>query len=95
MAGAPTLIQPTPDLHLARDPRIPDNFEAFAFELDSATAPRSVEWYVDGSLVGTTAAGERRFAWPLVMGKHVAHARVWIGEGEQPVETERIAYVVK
>ncbi len=89
------LESPTPGLHLALDPRIPDSLERFAFELSVAEAIERVEWLVDGSLVATTGAGQARYAWPLARGRHRVLARVWQRGSAGPEDTEEIGFVVK
>jgi penicillin-binding protein 1C len=89
------LIQPTPGLHLALDPRIPDELEAFAFQIESASPPLEVEWFVDDVAVGSTSAGERRFLWPLERGTHLAHARVRFIAEAAAVRTPDVLFLVK
>ncbi len=89
----PYLLQPTPGLQLAMDPRVPDELEAFPFMLNEDTLAKKIEWVVDGSLVGSTEEGE--YLWPLSRGPHTALARVWPLNGNMPVETEAIRFYVK
>ena len=88
------LIEPRPGLHLALDPRIPDELEAFAFEIETASPPAAVDWLVDGTLAGRTGRGERRFVWPLSRGPHVAQARVSFA-GSEATSTEEARFFVK
>ncbi len=94
-AGEVYLSQPTPGLHLAKDPRIPDELEAFPMEIASDRPPRQVEWFVDGAQIGVTHQGEHRMPWPLSRGEHVARARVWFDDATRPVETSQVRFVVK
>jgi penicillin-binding protein 1C len=87
------LLKPTEGLHLAMDPRIPDDVEAFAFEVASPAVPERIEWFVDDVLVATT--DDLQFTWPLVRGKHTAHARLSVADSSAPVDTERVQFVVK
>jgi penicillin-binding protein 1C len=75
------------------DPRIPDDVEAFAFEVASPEVPDRIEWFVDDVLVATT--DDVQFAWPLVRGQHTAHARLSVADSSAPVDTERVQFVVK
>ncbi len=89
------LLQPTPGLQLAMDPRLPDDSEAFAFRLPKKIEPVRTQWLVDGRPAGVTWATERRFLWPLSRGRHTAQARIWLeGEG-QPTMTPQVAFIVK
>lgn len=87
------LLRPTPGLHMATDPRIPDELETFEFQLEATRQPLRVEWFVDDVSQGETI--EPRFGWPLEVGAHVARARVWTSESAPPLETESVAFVVK
>ncbi len=87
------LASPTPGLHLAMDPRIPDDLEVFQLRLDGASAIRRVEWIVDGEVVATT--GEASYSWPVTRGRHLARARAWIGDAAGPIETEPVGFLVK
>ncbi len=89
------LIQPTPGLQLAIDPRLPDANEAFPFRLPQKITPVRTHWFVDGQQVGVTQAAERQFLWPLSRGLHTAQARVWVADDEQPISTPAVEFVVK
>jgi penicillin-binding protein 1C len=89
------LVQPTPGLQLAMDPRLPDHLEAFPFELPPETRALRIEWLVDGALAGTTGPGENRFLWPLARGRHTALARLWSTENAPPSETAPVTFHVK
>lgn len=91
----PRLIRPTPGLHLALDPRIPDELEAFPLEIDSGTLPEEVQWFVDGALAGTTGRGERRFPWRVARGEHEVQARVRLEGRESAVDTSAVSFLVK
>jgi len=90
-AAAPSpglrLRQPSWDLQLAMDPRIPDAQERFRFLLDGAAPGEPVEWFVDGERIAVTTRPE--LLWPLARGAHQAWARV----GDK--ETSRVPFRVK
>jgi len=100
-ADAPTgarriaLVQPTPGLQLALDPRIPRDLEAFPLELPKGLKTRKIEWLIDGNVIGTTENGVNRLLWRLSRGSHVAAARVWMEEPAGPVETGQVRFMVK
>ena len=94
-SGPIPLLQPTPGLQLAMDPRIPDEREAFPFYLSQNINPVKTHWYVDGRLAGQTPATEREFLWPLTRGKHTAQAHVWLAEQGQPLATPVVTFTVK
>ena len=87
------LRRPTPGLHLAMDPRIPDDHEAFSFELASKPPGAAVQWYVDGELMATTSTAH--YLWPLQRGEHCVQAAVLPRYQNQPIRTPRIDFEVK
>lgn len=91
----PMLLQPTQGLQLARDPRIPDDLEAFAFLLPERLGPERVEWLVDGLVAGVTGRNERKFLWPLTVGEHLAQARFWVSGEDAPRTTPIVKFSVR
>jgi penicillin-binding protein 1C len=90
------LKQPTQGLQLAMDPRIPDEYEAFALKLsETKLEANSIEWLIDGKVIGSTIAKTREFLWPLKRGIHIAQARIWMLEGTEPLQTEQVKFYVK
>jgi penicillin-binding protein 1C len=87
------LRRPTNGLHLAMDPRIPDDQEAFLFELTEAPEGARVDWFVDDMLVAKTSSG--LYVWPLERGTHWAWARVWLEGSPEAVETPTACFIVK
>ena len=69
--------QPTPDLHLALDPRLPAARQAFEFVLTGVGEGDTVAWQVDGA--AATRRRGPRYLWPLTAGEHQVSARVWRG----------------
>lgn len=55
------LLQPTPGLQLAIDPRLPDGREAFPLRLPKKIKPTRTHWFVDGQQVGITQAADGNF----------------------------------
>jgi penicillin-binding protein 1C len=84
----PHIVQPSPGLHLAMDPRIPDELERFELALDATPADARVEWYVNDARVDSPL-------WPLSRGRHVARARVWLEGADAPQWTDPVAFMVK
>ena len=93
LAEEPFLLQPTPGLRLARDPRIPDEYEAYAFEVVEMPGLREVRWIVDGEEVGITRG--RRYFWPLRPGEHFVEAAVWTGAEEGAFVTPAVTFSVR
>jgi len=90
------LRQPIANLQLAMDPRIPDEYEAFMLVLSDARLEQadSIEWYMDGEVIGTTAIDERQFLWQLEKGKHVAQARI-LNDEKWVNKTPKVIFYVK
>lgn len=88
------LLQPTPGLEIALDPRIPPAQQAFAFKLDTYAEPQKTEWLLNGKRIAVGKTGEREHLWPLARGTHLVQARVWL-PGQKAVTTEEVRFVVK
>jgi penicillin-binding protein 1C len=88
------LLRPTDDLQMALDPRIPDEQEAFVFQLSELPPGRaSVEWFVDDVLEATTPGG--RLTWRLKRGRHRVWARAWLNALTHPINTSVVNFTVK
>ncbi len=90
------ILQPTPGLQLARDPRIPDELEAFRMSIASVRNLREVEWHIDGIPISRTRTGD--LTWRLVPGVHEVFARIRVGDsdsGEPPHVTEMVRFHVR
>ncbi len=89
------LLQPTPGLQIAMDPRIPAELQAFAFRISKNIKPARVQWVLNGKLAGETGKDEHQFLWPLSRGEYIVQARVWRDGQTEPVETSQAAFMVK
>lgn len=89
----PALIQPSPGLQMAMDPRIPDDHEAFPFKLAGVPVNSSVDWYVNDKLIATTSSNS--YLWPMSRGTHTAMARVRSMDGGRAAETSLVTFTVK
>jgi penicillin-binding protein 1C len=87
------MIQPSPDLQMAMDPRIPDDHEAFPFKLSGMPEGASVDWYVDNELLATTFSDS--YLWPMSRGNHTATARVRSDTKGIISETSPVRFIVK
>jgi len=76
-AAAPQfrLLQPTAGLQVARDPRIPPEFEALPMQIAAVPGFQRADWYVDGKLTASTTG--THYPWPLRRGAHSVKALVW------------------
>jgi penicillin-binding protein 1C len=76
LANEIRIMKPTPGLHLALDPRIPDELERFELRLAGLPEGARAEWWVDGErLEGGTAL------WQPKRGPHHCRARVSLPDG--------------
>ena len=91
--GRPYLQRPSQGLQLAMDPRIPDDHEAFQFQMANLPENASISWYVDGKPAATTTTGT--YLWPLSKGSHLAMAKIWTADLKTPIETACVKFVVK
>jgi penicillin-binding protein 1C len=87
--------KPSPGLHLALDPRIPDELERFALELKGLPPGARVEWWIDDAPFAESSQEDGRTLWPLSRGRHVAKARVFSPEASEATWTEPVAFRVK
>jgi penicillin-binding protein 1C len=89
------ISRPTPGLHLALDPRIPDELERFALELEGLPKGSRVVWHIDGEPFAESSEDKGRSLWPPSRGRHVAKAEVWRWETGEPVWAGPVAFRVK
>jgi penicillin-binding protein 1C len=92
-APAVELLQPIDGLHLARDPRIPDEHEALRFSLNTVPAGANVRWFVDDIQVAKTTSAD--FLWPLVAGRHRVRASIDLSDSKTVVHVGPAAVFVK
>jgi penicillin-binding protein 1C len=86
------IVQPSSGLHLAMDPRIPDEQEAFEFRLNGLNKGEVVNWIVDDSEVGRSSNGKH--LWLLEKGEHLVRATIY--QNQKPIyETHEVAFLVK
>jgi penicillin-binding protein 1C len=91
--GSIYLRSPTPGLQLAMDPRIPDEQEAFVFELSRIPPGATVVWHIDGEVIATTHTPH--FLWLLQRGAHRVQATVITADYHPPVRTPWVSFEVK
>jgi penicillin-binding protein 1C len=89
----PYLQRPSHGLQLALDPRIPDDHEAFQFQMANLPTNATISWYVDGKPAATTTT--RTYLWPLSKGTHRVMAKVWSSQLTPPIETNWVNFMVK
>lgn len=87
------VLEPTPGLQLARDPRIPNELQAFTMSVASVPAVRDVIWYVDGAPVSRTSTG--KYAWPLARGTHEMYAVIHSNASADPHFTQKVRFYVR
>lgn len=85
------MVQPSPGLMLAMDPRIPDDHESFMFRLTGIQKNSKVRWFVDNELKAVTGSGE--YLWPVSKGSHTVTARIRM-KGKE-TKTEPVTFFVK
>lgn len=86
------LLQPTPGLHMAYDPRLPAIYQGFEFLLQGVAENDLVDWRIDGKdFPGHTGS---RYLWSLSRGDHSVSASVW-REGRLIASTGERQFLVK
>ncbi len=83
--------QPSPNLQMALDPRIPDHQEQFRFSLNQSNNIDNVEWILDDHLLAETATST--LDWTLARGTH--RLRVVISRNEKMIAIDRVNFSVK
>lgn len=86
------LTQPVEGLHLALDPRIPDELEAFALRLPTDLPVQQVQWIMDNDVIAITE--QPYFLWHLTRGEHVVKAKVWLQSEHNSIETPAVRFYV-
>jgi penicillin-binding protein 1C len=87
------VLEPTPGLQLARDPRIPSELQAFTMSVAPVAALREVTWYVDGLPASRTPSG--KYPWPLIRGTHETYAVIRCGESMETHVTQPVRFYVR
>jgi len=87
------VLEPTPGLQLARDPRIPHELQAFTMSVAAVPALQEVTWYVDGEAASKTFNG--KYTWPLARGAHEMYAVIRSSGSEDPHTTEKVRFYVR
>jgi penicillin-binding protein 1C len=94
--GPPLRISmPTPGLHIARDPRIPDHLEAVPFEVESSAGVSEITWIVDGKEVARTGSGITKWSWSPVEGRHTVRAVASIAGSSDTVTSHEVGFWVR
>lgn len=88
-----TIAEPVDQTLIARDPRIPDEYEAIEFRLDKEDGVKKVDWFVNDRLVASTSGAS--YYWPLEEGGYEVRAQVYQGEDDQIIETQAVSLIVK
>ena len=79
-ADEPFIQQPSQNLRLAYDPRLPEDKQSFRFILGAVGPEDKVTWVVNDEVIGTTQGGD--IAWPVKRGQYVLDAEVTRADGE-------------
>ena len=87
------MIQPSPGLRLAMDPRIPDEYESFLFRLRGVPSKSQIEWYVDDELKAVTKSED--YLWPMSKGNHTVMTKVFSEDNKQRSATQDVTFLVK
>ncbi len=83
--------QPSPNLQIAMDPRIPDHKEKFIFSLNNPNENRKVKWILNDKLLAETE--DYNYQWKLEKGSHQLQAEASING--QYIKTPLVKFLVK
>ncbi|MGA1867850.1 MAG: transglycosylase domain-containing protein [bacterium] len=89
------MIQPVPHLHLATDPRIPDELEKFPFIIETAHPIEKIKWYLNDILLCTTGPDINHYLWNPQRGEYHLHAQVKLKDIGKECEISKVAFRVK
>ncbi|MFV1985148.1 MAG: transglycosylase domain-containing protein, partial [Thiohalomonadales bacterium] len=84
--------KPTNGLRVAMDPRVPDKFEVFEFELNKTQAIDTISWFVNGEKIGTSST--ENFHWTIKKGQFQLMAKILYKNKTNPVWTKQVNYTV-
>lgn len=85
------LRRPAHGLHIAYDPRLPADSQAFEFYIQGISDAETVKWNVNGKEIITKGG---KYSWPLQKGAHLVLATVWRGK-KQIAEIDKTVFFVK
>ncbi|MGA1824274.1 MAG: transglycosylase domain-containing protein [bacterium] len=89
------MIQPVPNLHLATDPRIPDELEKFPFIIESDYPIEKTEWYLNDVLLSITGPDINQYLWNPQKGEFHLQAKVKLKNSLKNYELLKVAFLVK
>ena len=89
------MAQPVSGLHVALDPRIPDDLERFPFMIEAPRPIERVEWFLDNERLATTGPDIGRYLWNPKRGFHTVYAKIKFKYEEQNYQTPRVCFWVK
>ncbi len=87
----PQILQPSPGLMLAYNPRLPSDLQAFQFQLRDVADNVSVAWYLNGEKIGSSSGPA--YNWSLRRGHYKLYAV--ISQNNQEIKTESVSFIVK
>ncbi len=89
------MVQPVPGLHIALDPRIPDDLERFPFIIQTDSSIKKTDWFLNGKLLAATGPGQTRYPWKPERGRHVVYAAVTLNKDNRNIQTQPVTFLVK
>jgi len=84
--------KPSNGLRVAMDPRIPDKYEVFEFELNSMNDVKQVDWYINGENIGSSTT--ERYQWNIQKGEFKIMAKIFFKNKIKPLKTKEVSYTV-
>jgi len=84
--------KPSNGLRVAMDPRIPDKFEVFEFELNSMIDVNKIDWYLNGKNIGSSTT--EKYQWNIQKGDFKIMAKIYFKNKIKPLMTKEVNYTV-
>jgi len=88
------ITQPTNNLIMATDPRVPQNLQAFNFKLNQYNDNiKSIQWILNDILSGITT-NNNTHQWQLKKGKYKLYAKIFF-KNKKNLKTKTVSFIIK
>ena len=89
------IVQPVPGLHMALDPRIPDELEKFPFKIETRSKIKKIEWLLDDKILAVTEQNSNKYLWSPRKGHHKLYAKVEFKNDKGKYKTHTVGFWVR
>lgn len=88
------LESPVDRLLIARDPRIPDEYEKISFKIKPEIKSEKIEWQLNREPLTPVDSNQRQVSWLIQEGRHELLVKLWQGSSAMPRE-QKITFEVR